>query len=345
MQYLFANVAGLIPIAIIIVVAIAFTILLRFYILDAIKELSTRKRDIELIDRLIHERKSSVIKRKKVFKVVKNVAFYIFLALLIPVLGYAVLMKIKGTSPQIGNTTVMVVGSGSMSFKNKANDYLFNQSDKIFDYQFKRGDIIFLKKIDSDNDIGQYSVICYYDSVQGKNIIHRIREVNSKDGIINYTTRGDANNADDEVFPTIKDIVGKYEGHKIILVGNLILFLQNKIGIATFISLIYLLVMIDYFLKKLAAEEKIKKDAFASLIGYENDELHYVVDNVDQPFETITIKYLGVTYQFNQAGLIKKQTTENKLIKDDLKMLKIIQTENGEVTLELTPPNNLEKGK
>ena len=332
---IFANYFSLIAILVIIAVAIICTILLRLYILDAIKEISTPKRDIELIDRLIHDKKPSVIKRKKIIGIIKNIAFYVFISFLIPILCYAVITKIKGTSPQIGNTTVMVVGSGSMSFKNQTNDYLFNKDEQIFNFQFKRGDIILLKKVTSDNDLHLYDVICYYDSKQGKNIIHRIREINEENGIIKYTTRGDANPGDDEFQPTINDVLGLYGGKKIVLIGNLILFLQDMVGIATFISLIYLLIMVDFYLKKLSTAEKQKMVYFAELIGYQESEIKVISSGLEMAFESISIKYLGVIYQFNHAGLINKQTTDNKLTKEDLLMIKTIKTSDDEEVITI----------
>ena len=345
-MYLLANRSSFLAIIAVIIVAAIVTVLIWLYIKDAIKELDTRKRDIELIDRLIHNRTLKVVKQKKVIKVIKNIAFYTFLVILIPILAYAVIYKIKGNNPQIGSTTVMVVGSGSMSFKRQTNDYLFGQDDKVFNYQFKKGDIILLKKITDNSDLSQYDVICYYDSKLGKNIIHRIRLINEDNGVIKYTTRGDANTDDDDFKPVLKDILGKYEGGRIVFLGNLILFIQDPIGITTFILLLYLLFMIDYFLKKLNKAETEKQNYFASLIGYDNLVIKYKKEESEVPFDEIKIDYLGWSYRFNSDGLIEKtQTTDNKnLTKENLVFNKSIRIGN-EVITEDYQTKIIEKGK
>ena len=345
-MYLLANRSSFLAILAVVVVAGIITVLIWLYIKDAIKELQTRKRDIELIDRLIHNRTLKVVKQRKVIKLVKNILFYTFLVIFIPFLAYAVIFKIKGNNPQIGSTTVMVVGSGSMSFKRQTNDYLFNQEDQVFNFQFKKGDIILLKKVTDNGDLSQYDVISYYDSKLGKNIIHRIRLINEEDGVIKYTTRGDANSDDDDFHPTINDIVGKYEGKKIIFLGNLILFLQDPIGITTFILLLYLLLMIDYFLKKLGKAENEKMIYFASIIGYDEEMVVYSKNGETQEFEKLEINYLGWCYRFNRGGLIDKtQTTDIKnLTKEDLNLIKTIYI-GDEVITENYQTKIIEKGK
>ena len=120
----------------------------------------------------------------------------------------------------------------------------------------------------------------------------------------------------------MKDIVGKYEGKNIGSAGNLILFLQSAIGIATFLSLICLLFVIDYFLKKLHSAENAKMNHLAELIGYTDLIVQY---EEKQPFDQIIIKYLGVTYVFDENGLIEKQTTEKEaLTKEDAKLIKTV---------------------
>ena len=100
-MYLLANRSSFLAILAVVAVAGIITVLIWLYIKDAIKELQTRKRDIELIDRLIQNRTLKVVKKRKVFKIIKNVLFYTFLVILIPFLAYAVIFKIKGNNPQL----------------------------------------------------------------------------------------------------------------------------------------------------------------------------------------------------------------------------------------------------
>jgi signal peptidase I len=61
---------------------------------------------------------------------------------------------------------------------------------------FERGDLIFVKGVDSISDIKVHDIIVYQDST-GREIVHRV--VNIQDNII--TTRGDHNTNDDPPFP------------------------------------------------------------------------------------------------------------------------------------------------
>ena len=311
---LLISVNELIPIFIVIFAAIVFTIIIYIYIRSSISELKTDRRDIELIDQLIDNKNIKTIRRRKVGKTIKNILFYGFLIFIIPFIIYVGIAKIKGSEPKIGNTTVMVVGSGSMSFIHPDNDYyLLGQTDKKFSYQFNYGDIILLKEVKSDEDLEIYDVICYYDQDKAENIIHRIRLVDDTGINIKYTTRGDANNKDDDWKVVLSDVIGEYHGTKIPFVGRVVLFLQNSIGIATVISLLYLLIVVDSFLKKLSKKEDLKMNKFEKIIGYNNLEVHYYdqTNNLIN-FDNITIYYLDTCYVFNKTGFVRKTTIDDQ---------------------------------
>ena len=63
---------------------------------------------------------------------------------------------------------------------------------------FERGDLIFIKGVDSISDIKIHDIIVYQDS-SGREIVHRVVGINAQDNMI--TTRGDANPNDDPPFP------------------------------------------------------------------------------------------------------------------------------------------------
>lgn len=301
------SVSAIVPYLIIVLAAILLTVIFYVYIKASVKEIeSTNKRDIELIDKLIDDKKLSVIKRNKILKVIKNILFYALIVIVVPFIIYATIAKIKGGTPKIGNTTVMVVGSGSMSFKNEANPYLFSGDDERLNLQFQKGDIIFLNKVDGDSELEVYDIICYFDASKNENIIHRIIEI--KDGSIKkYITRGDANNGTDETEPTLKDVVGEYKGSRIPKIGHFVLFLQNPIGITTIFSLLYLLLAVDYILKRLTKKEKQKQDKFEKIIGYDNLKIKFLDEYQEEhDFNKITICYLDQIYVFNKDGFISK---------------------------------------
>ena len=313
---------NLLPMFVVVFAAILISVAFGLFISSSIKEVKTNKRDIELIDKLISEKTIKVVKRKKITKIVKNVLFYAFLVILIPFLAYSIVLRIKGSEPKIGNTIIMVVGSGSMSFKNEANDYLYSINDERRDYQFNKGDIIFLTVVTSDSELEQYDVICFDNG--SENIIHRIKDLEIKDNKTIYTTRGDANNQDDDFIEgglTIDNVIGEYHGKKLSGIGNLVLFLQNPIGMSTIFCLLYLLIIIDYFLKKLSKAENGKASKFEKVIGYVDLNVKYfeedssTKESKEIDFNTISIYYLGICFSFNKDGFIKKENIDQN---DDL---------------------------
>ena len=62
---------------------------------------------------------------------------------------------------------------------------------------FERGDLIFVKGVDSISDIKIHDIIVYQDS-SGKEIVHRVVNIDLSDNMI--TTKGDANPSDDPPF-------------------------------------------------------------------------------------------------------------------------------------------------
>lgn len=305
---------NVLSIFVVIAVTIIITIALYMYIRYSTKELSTNKLDIDVIDKLINERKRSTIKRRKVMSIIKNVIFYTALVIIIPFLVYAILAKVNNQNIPIGKKIMMVVGSGSMSYKNEINDYLFDQTEEKFDYQFQYGDIIFLDVVESSSEIEVYDVICYYDPNKGENIIHRVIEISGG----KYHTRGDAWNNPigerDAYESTIKDVVGKYNGKRLAFVGRFILFLQTSIGLTTILALFYLVFVVDYFLRKYNKIELEKMNKFASLIGYDELVIKYKEEESELDFDYIEIMYLGYQYKFNNQGFIEK----NKILDEDL---------------------------
>ena len=132
---------------------------------------------------------------------------------------------IKGTiapekPPSVLGITPMVVLSGSMS--GEAEDHI------------EIGDLIFVGKTEADElEVGNVITFMDGDVV----VTHRIVEITTdSDGKLLFTTKGDANNAED-LRPVSEDnLVGIYKS-RIAGVGNFALFLQTPMGMVLFIAL------------------------------------------------------------------------------------------------------------
>lgn len=132
---------------------------------------------------------------------------------------------IKGTlyperPPSVLGITPMVVLSGSMS--GDAEDHI------------EVGDLIFVGKTEAEElEVGD--VIAF---MEGKVVVtHRIIEIQrDENGVPLFTTKGDANNAQDQRPVTESNLVGIYKA-RIPKVGDFALFLQTPMGMVLFIGL------------------------------------------------------------------------------------------------------------
>lgn len=149
-------------------------------------------------------------------------------AVLCVVLGLLLLCNltiiIKGTinpekPPSVLGITPMVVLSGSMSGTQ--------------DGHIETGDLIFVGSVSADElEVGD--VIAYMSG--GSAVTHRITAMDTdEEGALQFTTKGDANNAEDTDPVTETQLVGRYLG-RLPKVGDFALFLQQPLGMLLFIG-------------------------------------------------------------------------------------------------------------
>jgi len=140
---------------------------------------------------------------KKVLKILENIifSFLILIALLIVVS----LLPIKN------NYKIYVVMSGSMEPKIKTGSLIFSQP--VNDYQVD--DIITFKSENSNTK---------------DTTTHRIIEKNVENDEVEYTTKGDANNSNDQETVNKEQIVGKYVWG-VPFLGYLIGYIQTLPGL------------------------------------------------------------------------------------------------------------------
>lgn len=279
--------------------AVLFTILYRAYTKSQIEEITSGKRDIEIIDEVIHNRQESVIKRKKRVKIIKLVAYYTAAVIIVPLFVFSLYSKIVNNVLMIGGKTYMVVATPSMSEVNEINKYIvqYNLTD-----QFGQYSIINLEKVESPTEINKYDIICFKNN-KDVNIIHRIRDIRIVNGEVRYITRGDANNSDDVYQPRFEDIVGIYTGNKVDGIGIFIIFLQSGSGIITLFALIYCIIMIDQYAEKIEKIQKERALKLAKVIDYsEEKESKALTAKYHE-----TIYYKGDAYLFDENGFIEKK--------------------------------------
>lgn len=275
--------------------SVVFTILYNSYVRSTVAQVQSGKRDIELIDSALCEKSKKSKRIKKIFSAIKTAIFALFMATVIPIFLFSLITRIARDKPIFGKT-FMAVASGSMGEKNRANDYLI--SNNLND-QFKKYDIIFLDRVSSPDDLKLYDIIAYRNG-DGVNIIHRITAITADDAV-KFTTRGDANNANDDYTPTFSDVIGVYRGVRIGTAGIVIMFLQSYSGIITVAALLYCLIMIDRVSQKI---EKCQNERLAQLLSaIQSDDL--TAKAMRAEFNE-TIYYQGFAYMFNENGFVEK---------------------------------------
>lgn len=298
-----------------------FTILYRNYTAASIKEISTGKTDIDLIDEYIYNSQKNIERRREIFSKIKSALFYALLTLLIPVFIFAVISKFNNDVVMFGGRSLMVVASGSMSQRHEVNTYLDAEN---LNNQFDTNDIIVLKKVTDRSEIKKYDVIAFVND-KGINVIHRIIGYSGD----SYITRGDSNDADDKYKPKFEDVIGVYTNKRIPLVGIFVLFFQSPSGVVTVGALVFCLAMMDRQNKQLREMQLERLQKLREAIGFDGEQTSS--KEFSSRFNQY-IYYKGYAYVFNDEGFVTKKALakkENKEEENEGTMLKVVETDSG----------------
>ena len=281
--------------------SVVFTILFGSYSKNVIKSYEDGRNDPEIINGFTDEKQKQKAERRKKLEPVKRVIGTVLTAVVAIFFILAIINKVSGNATVIGNKTLMVVASGSMSEKNEKNkDYLSG-----YDNQFPTYSIIVLEKVESAASLKKYDVIAYVND-KGVNIIHRIININS-DGT--YTLRGDANAESDSDHPSFDRVIGRYTGKYLPSIGVFILFFQSYSGIVTVLAVIYCMIMMDNRTKAMNDAREKRLSALCNALGLEN------IGKIDEvSAEFIEKLYLDkFIYTIDPSGLVTEEVREEIL--------------------------------
>ena len=278
--------------------SLVFTILFVNDYRNSKKEIIQGRRDIEFIDKQIDLEKKARQDKINVSLVVGKTTSIVFSVITLAFFTYAIINRINDDKIKIGNTTHIVIATGSMSEKHESNEYLINYN---LTNQFAEYSIIEVSKI-TEPQLYVYDVIAFKDPT-GQTIIHRIIDVNITDGVKHYVTRGDANNANDTFEPTFDDIIGRYNGKHVKSIGILVLFMQSNSGIVTVLAVFYCVGLFAVLFEKL---EKMKRDRTANLISIIEYDEEDKVPFFDHDFIQ-NIYYKGFVYRFKNNEFLGKE--------------------------------------
>ena len=287
-----------------------FTFLFRNYFRGIIEAVQSGEEDAELIyEEAMGKREKTVA--QKILHYSGKALSYLVLLLLVGAFTGSLVSRFMGTEMSIGGNIPLVIVSGSMSYKNDANQYLYANH---LDDQFQTYDIIVVNPAASPDDIELYDVIAFYSS-EGTVVVHRVVEiVDTSEGKM-FVTRGDANKASDanalygDYLP-YQQVVGEYHGVRLPAVGAFVLFLQSGAGVVCVISIVYCFAIFEFYRRKmdLAIEERTEK-LLSFLTIDEADE------NADVNF-TEVLTYKGKDYVLPNGELPTSKESEAALSAD-----------------------------
>lgn len=154
---------------------------------------------------------------KKVISVLVDVILFVIFA------GAALLTIVSLNTANDG--VPRVFGYIPLSIQSKSMESVIKKGDLIIVHEAKAGDV----KV---NDI-----IAFFATEQNKTIIktHRVVQIEDVNGIKIYTTKGDNNEVVDKTSVGSADILAKYTGTRIPLLGYILDFLQSQVGFLFFV--------------------------------------------------------------------------------------------------------------
>ena len=97
---------------------------------------------------------------------------------------------------------------------------------------FKTDDLIICREVDDVYDLKEDDVITFWTYIDGQRVknTHRIVEIEDRDGVLSFTTRGDNNPIDDATSVKPADVIGKWTGTKFPGFGKVMRFLGTQKG-------------------------------------------------------------------------------------------------------------------
>ena len=217
-------------------------------------------------------------KKRSVFGLILEYGF----SGLVAVLSFSFLIFAFVSTPMdinqpVSNQVAQVVKSSSMSYKNEANEYLFEHN---LNDQFDTFDLVFVTKLPKESELKLYDIVVYESN--DKLVIHRIIDIEEPNEFHPtcryFKTQGDANDTHDK-FPVLySQMRGIYTGEHIPFIGSFILFIQSYPGYLCIGLIIGASIFIPIFENRL---DKHKNERYLYLLEnnlIQDDEIISLID-------------------------------------------------------------------
>ena len=178
-------------------------------------------------------------------KVIKRIITALVDILIVVLILFSVVISVSSITAKANNGVPDVFGYTPFSV----------QTDSMKP-TFVKGDYIFIEECDPESlQVGD--IITYFTIIDGQRVIntHRIVEIRQDNDVIQYRTQGDNKETNPEVDKLMLspgDVIGKYNGTRIPVLGSVIDYLSTQLGFFLVILLPVLLFTI-YQIYKLVA--------------------------------------------------------------------------------------------
>ena len=178
------------------------------------------------------------IKEKQKRKLLRTILIKLIYILILPIIIWDLAIIIQtirnpNETPSVFGIKTFCIISGSMEPAIEIND------------------VVLIKEV-PQNEIRKEDIISFV--VNGETITHRIIGIESKNNELFYTTKGDANNIEDETKITFDDIEGNYI-RKIPKIGKIIFALKSK----TTLGIVLVILIFLYIIEQNINNKKIKR--------------------------------------------------------------------------------------
>ncbi len=176
----------------------------------------------------------------KLFKKTIQILLSVFILVVLPIVIFTFITSRWAIIAGIQSFTVL---SGSMQPTLPVGSLIFSQSRPTY----TKGDII------------------SFENASQQTVTHRIYSVITKDGVISYQTKGDANNAVDSSLVGTKDVIGA-EIFSLPMAGYIIYFLKSPLGFfSSIIFPITVFLVFEFWNLKKEIEKEVEKKIMARM--------------------------------------------------------------------------------
>ena len=179
---------------------------------------------------------------KKLLKVLKYIGLSILILLAVTFAYIFIQSKVfPDKVPSLFGYKPFIVLSGSM------------------ETELYKGDLAIVKRIDP-KELKVQDIIAFREE-KNRVVTHRIVEINTENGEVRFTTKGDNNNKNDDGFVKFDQVEGRYVC-KIKGLGSVVLVMQKPLTLITILGLIVIFGVLWIVLgnNKLSAEERKELD-------------------------------------------------------------------------------------